>query len=311
MTTSDLDQLIEMGFDKERAEMAVSKTGGLQGALEWLEANQDKSLEEIKAAESRSEETQEGPPLKEGEQPRSLVCNECGKKFRSQAQAEFHASKTEHVDFSESTEEIAPLTEEEKKAKLAELREKLAAKRAMQSEQNKLNQKRNEEIRRKSTKEAQDIREELQKKELMREAAKKRKEKQEELEAKQKIRAKIAADKEERRLKAEREKAERAGQAPPPQPAAPAPTTSGPVTSKPASAYTETRLRFQTSKGNIMKTFPVDTTLFEVAAALNKDEGLEVQSFTQNFPKKIFDAEYFGETLKELGLVPSASLIVK
>lgn len=28
MTTSDLDQLIEMGFDKERAEMAVSKTGG-------------------------------------------------------------------------------------------------------------------------------------------------------------------------------------------------------------------------------------------------------------------------------------------
>lgn len=145
----------------------------------------------------------------------------------------------------------------------------------------------------------------------MREAAKKRKEKQEELEAKQKIRAKIAADKEERRLKAEREKAERAGQAPPPQPAAPAPTTSGPVTSKPASAYTETRLRFQTSKGNIMKTFPVDTTLFEVAAALNKDEGLEVQSFTQNFPKKVFDAEYFGETLKELGLVPSASLIVK
>lgn len=138
----------------------------------------------------------------------------------------------------------------------------------------------------------------------MKEAAKRRKEKQEDLEARRRIMAKIAADKEERRLKAEREKAERAGQAPPPQPAAPAATTSGPVTSKPASAYTETRLRFQTSKGNIMKTFPVDTTLFEVAAALNKDDGLEVQSFTQNFPRKVFDAEYFGETLKELGLVP-------
>lgn len=146
----------------------------------------------------------------------------------------------------------------------------------------------------------------------MKEAAKKRREKQEELEARERIRAKIAADKEERRLKAEREKAERAGQAPPPQPAAaPAPTTSGPVTSKPASAYTETRLRFQTSKGNIQKTFPVETTLFEVASALNQDEGLEVQSFAQNFPRKIFDAEYFGETLKELGLVPSASLIAK
>jgi hypothetical protein len=28
MTTSDLDQLIEMGFDKERAEIAVKKSGG-------------------------------------------------------------------------------------------------------------------------------------------------------------------------------------------------------------------------------------------------------------------------------------------
>ena len=82
--------------------------------------------------------------MKPGEEPRSLVCNDCGKKFRSQAQAEFHASKTEHTDFSESTEEIAPLTEEEKKARLQELREKLAAKRAIQSEQDKADQKRNE-----------------------------------------------------------------------------------------------------------------------------------------------------------------------
>jgi len=28
MATSDLDQLIAMGFDKERSEMAVKKTGG-------------------------------------------------------------------------------------------------------------------------------------------------------------------------------------------------------------------------------------------------------------------------------------------
>lgn len=115
----------------------------VQGALEWLEANQDKSLEEIKAAQAEKAD-EEGPPLQPGEEPRSLVCNECGKKFRSQAQAEFHASKSQHVDFSESTEEIAPLTEEQKKERLAELREKLAAKRAVQSEQDKIDQKRNE-----------------------------------------------------------------------------------------------------------------------------------------------------------------------
>jgi hypothetical protein len=60
-----------------------------------------------------------------------------------------------------------------------------------------------------------------------------------------------------------------------------------------------------------MRTFPVDTTLFEVAVSLSQENGIEVQSFTQTFPRKIFDAEFFDETLKELGLVPSASLIVK
>lgn len=117
----------------------------MQGALEWLEQNQDKSLEEIKSASTAAgNEDEEGPELQPGEEARSLVCNECGRKLRSHAQAEFHASKTEHVDFSESTEEIAPLTEEEKKAKLQDLRDKLAVKRAGQSEQDKVDKKRNE-----------------------------------------------------------------------------------------------------------------------------------------------------------------------
>lgn len=146
---------------------------------------------------------------------------------------------------------------------------------------------------------------------MMKEAAKKKQEKQDEIEAKRRVKARIEADKEERRRKAELEKAGRAGMALPAQPAAPAATAPGPVASKPASAYTETRLRFQTSKGNIMKTLPVDTTLFEVAAALEQEDGLEVQSFVQNFPRKVFDSGFFGESLKDLGLVPSASLVVQ
>lgn len=112
-------------------------------------------------------------------------------------------------------------------------------------------------------------------------------------------------------MKAEQQRAERAGLAAPQPAAAPAPTSSGPTTSKPASAYTETRLRFQSAQGNIMKTMPVDTTLFEVAAALRSQDGIDVESFVQNFPKKVFDKEFFGETLKELGLVPSASLVIQ
>ena len=281
-------------------------------AIDWMDKNADKSVADLIAADANAADdgAPADPVLQVGETARSLVCNDCGKKFRSTAQAEFHASKTEHQDFSESTEEIAPLTEEEKKQKLADLKEKLAEKRAVQSEQDKIDKKRNEEINRKKTKESQDIKEQLKMKESIKEAELKRKEKAADVEAKRRIQAKIAADKEERRLKNEREKAQRAGQAlPPVATAAPEPTPA--ATSKPASAYTETRLRLQTANGNVMKTFPVDTTLFEVAAALNEESGMEVESFTQTFPRKVFNNEFFGETLKDLKMVPSASLIVK
>ena len=113
-------------------------------------------------------------------------------------------------------------------------------------------------------------------------------------------------------MRTEKEKAEREGRALAGASKATAlPTTSGPVVSKPASAYTETRLRLQLPTGNIQKSFSVDTTLFEVASTVTQDSGLEVGSFVQNFPKKVFDAVDFGASLKELGLVPSASLIVK
>ena len=245
-------------------------------------------------------------------------------------------SISEHVDFAESTEEIAPLTEEEKKAKLEALRQKLAEKRAGQSTADKEEQRRNEvsmpvtarpppapnrqsltfyqKIRQKSTQEVANIKEELEKKERLKEAAAKRKEKQADIAAKERIRMKIKADQEERRLKAAKEKAEREGRAPPPEPVAeaPAPTASGPVASKPASAYSESRLRLQTPGGNIQKSFPVDTTLYEVAIAVEDEGGIQVQSFTQNYPKKTFSRDIdFGQTLKEAGLVPSAALIVR
>jgi hypothetical protein len=48
------------------------------------------------------------------------------------------------MNFAESTEEIAPLTEEEKKARLEELRQKMAEKRAKQAIIDKEEQKKNE-----------------------------------------------------------------------------------------------------------------------------------------------------------------------
>jgi len=202
------------------------------------------------------------------------------------------------------------LTEEEKSAKLQELRERAAEKRKAQSAEDKIAAKRNEAILRKSTREQQDAKEQLQAKEMIKEADAKRREKQADIEAKKRIQAKIAADKEERRLKAEREKAQRSGQAIPEQSAAvaaPAPASAP----KPASAYTEARLRLQTPSGTVQKTFSAETTLFEVAHAVSQENGTEVQTFTSNFPRKTWDQSDFGLTLKEAGMVPSAALIVK
>ena len=276
----------------------------VQGAIDWLERNQEKSIEELREDEAEEDGM---PEIKPGEEAKSLLCKDCGKKFRTQSQAEFHASKTEHMNFEETTEEIAPLTEEEKKAKLDGLREKLAAKRAGQSAQDKLDQKRNEEINRKKQKDQQEIKEDLQKKEQIKEAQNRRKEKQDDVEAKKRIKAKIEADKEERRLKAEKEKAQRAGQQVPIAESAPV----QPSAPKPAASYSEARLRLQTPNGTIQKTFPVETTLFEVAQVVSQEIGLSITSFTQNYPKKVFDGQDLGQSLKEAGLVPSAALILK
>lgn len=75
----------------------------MQGALQWLEDNQDKSLDDIQAAEAskaQDDDDEEDAETKakiaelETGNARSLVCNECGKRFRNHDLATFHATKT-------------------------------------------------------------------------------------------------------------------------------------------------------------------------------------------------------------------------
>ncbi|KAI6784092.1 uncharacterized protein J7T54_004638 [Emericellopsis cladophorae] len=308
---TDLEQLLDMGFEEARATLAVKKSGGLQGALEWLENNQDKTLEQIQedTGGQDDEDDEEATKakiaeLEAGTEAKSMVCNECGKKFRSMQAAEFHASKTEHTDFSESTEEIAPLTEEEKAARLAELREKVKSKKAASAIQDKEEARRNE-----STKETQEAKEELQRKEQMKEAARKRQEKIDDLEAKKRIKAKIEADKAERKRKADEAKAAREGKA---APVADSKPSTAPAAPKAKVDHDQARLRLQTASGNIMKTLPAETTLFELAEQLKTETGTTVTSFSTTFPKKTFEGDVdMSKTLKEAGCVPSSVLIVK
>lgn len=302
----DLDTLVEMGFDKEKSALALKKGGNLGGAIDWLDKNANKSIEEMTTDEAGFEDEAGAPALEAGETAKSMICNECNKKFRSMNQATFHAEKSGHTDFAESNEELAPLTEAEKAQRLQELREKLAAKRAGQANEDKLANKRNEEIRRKHTKEHDDTKEMLQRKEQIKEAAAKKQEKLDDLAAKKRIKDKIEADKAARKAKQEQDRAMRAN----PDAYNPgAPTEAAAPPPKPKTNHTEARLKLMTPNGGThMQTFPAETTLFEVAAAVKDAVGEEVTSFELKFPRKVFGYQDFGITVKEAQLVPSGVL---
>lgn len=163
-------------------------------------------------------------------------------------------------------------------------------------------------IRMKSTKETQELKEELQRKEQIKEAQKKKQEKLDDIEAKRRIKEKIEADKAERRRKAEEAKAAREGKVLEQQ----APAAAAAAPPKPKVNHSEARLRLQTDSGNILKTLPAETTLFEVAQIIQSETGKPVTSFATTFPRKVFQGDMdMSKTLKEAGMVPSSVLIVK
>lgn len=252
-----------MGFQEDRVDWALQETsGGLQQALDHLEAHQDEPMPENWRKAPPSDSTEQTEAV-----AKSIKCNTCEKVFRNMDLAMYHADKSGHEDFSESTEEIKPLTEEEKKAKLDELRAKAALKRAAQEEQNAKERRANEIIRRKAGQEAGQAREELERKERIKEAEKKRRERQEDIAAKERVRQQIEEDKRRRAEKAAMEKAMREGRAEPAQPAA---TLAQGMPAK-TSFATETRLRVRAPGGMWMGTMRVDATLGDVEKAVLLD----------------------------------------
>lgn len=113
---------------------------GVEPAMEWLLAHiddpiPDESIAGTSTISSPNDETTPGTetlvlkpePESEAEAQlaKSIKCNECDRLFKTQTEVEFHAAKSGHVDFSESTEEKKPLTEEQKREQLALLETKL------------------------------------------------------------------------------------------------------------------------------------------------------------------------------------------
>ena len=67
----------------------------------------------------------------------SYIVFSCNKLFKTQLEVEYHATKSGHSNFSESTEEKKPLTEEERREQLKKIEEKLKLKRKEREEKEK------------------------------------------------------------------------------------------------------------------------------------------------------------------------------
>ena len=100
-----------MGFSLIRAQKGLlygSGGGTVEGAVEWLMEHQDDvDIDEENIALVKAT---------------SYKCNECGKILSNMANLELHANKTGHSDFEESLERVQPMTEEQKAAKIAEIK---------------------------------------------------------------------------------------------------------------------------------------------------------------------------------------------
>ncbi|KAJ1946142.1 hypothetical protein EC988_005604 [Linderina pennispora] len=311
---SDKDTLIEFGFPPVRIDKALKATQGkgLQAALDWLDSHQndagiDDPIEEAPAQTVDSTGTEEAPAASAPAQ--SLVCNECGKQFSSHDKASYHASKSGHSDFSESTEAVKPLTEEEKAARLAEIQDKIAAKRKAQADKDKEEQRRNEMIRRKAGQEEQDIREKLQTQEQLKAIAKQRQEKELDKLARQRVKEQIESDRKEREARRRRDSAQDAAKQQ--QQQKPSMLQAG-VPKVAAGSQARLQIRPMSKGlgdiGHITHVFESSQTLADVVNYVKQETGVKHFKLAMTFPRKEFGEKHQTKTLAELGLAPSAAL---
>lgn len=125
-------------------------------------------------------------------------------------------------------------------------------------------------IRRKNGQDSDKIKEELRRKEQLKEVEKRKQEKIDDAAAKERVRKQIKETQELRKQQAEREKAQREGRA-----MEERPEPVKPSVFRTSASHTETRLQLRLPSGPpLIKTFPADTTLFEVAEAVKAERGI-------------------------------------
>ncbi|KAM9375691.1 UBX domain-containing protein 1 isoform 1-T2 [Pholidichthys leucotaenia] len=298
-----LESLLEMGFDRNRAEKAVAKTGnqGIEQAMDWLmEHENDPDIDEPYVAP---------------------VGNVLGEEAQSQA-------STEEPTLGDTAEETAgedggyietedggkrPMTDEEKREKVKRLEELMRVKQAERRERERAEEVEREKHRRKQGQELQQIRQKLQDDEMKKIAEQRRREKMEDKLARQRVKEKIARDREERAQKfGGGAPVSTAASSQPTPPSPSSPTGQGPPPTK--KEYDESRIQVRLLDGSTITTVfkaqePLAAVRVYVQMNGNTPEG---QDFTllSPYPRHVYTDLDMEKPLKELGLVPSAVLVV-
>ncbi|XP_022233769.1 UBX domain-containing protein 1-B [Drosophila obscura] len=318
---SDVQTLVDMGFPRERVEYALQVTGskGVEPAMEWLLAHIDEEIPSARVREaagtaaapsascdeSAAAPSSSGGGADESTVPKSLKCDDCGKVLKDHSEVEYHAAKTGHSNFSESTDEKKPLTEEEKKVQLAVIEEKLKQKRIEREEREKVDALERERNRIRSGKDMTEAKRRMEEIEMKKIVDQRKREKEEEKVARDRVRAQIEADKAARKARENKEIPISE-----PAPSVSSTTVSSPTTGvkSPPRDYTETRIQVRLQDGSTLtETFNVKEQLSAVRVFIQVKTGIETPfSLMTTFPRKLFAEEDYEKPLEVLGLVPSA-----
>jgi len=180
---SDKEALLSMGFAEDRVDWALRATQnrGLQPAMDHILENNDNPVPDLTTQASSAPRTSAPSAMAldnededdaaairaalgkasanvapasgsevsaEAGEAKSIKCTQCEKVFKNVDLANYHAEKSGHDQFEESTDEIKPLTEDEKKQKLEELRAKMAEKKTRKAAEDAKENKANELLRR-------------------------------------------------------------------------------------------------------------------------------------------------------------------
>lgn len=294
-----LESLLEMGFDRNRAEKAVANTGnqGIEQAMDWLmEHENDPDIDEPYV-----------PP----------VGNVLGGTSDNEPSAQMTLGDTAEDgdgDFITTQEGIKrPMTEEEKRDQVKRLEELMRVKQAERRERERAEEVEKEKQRRRQGQELQQIRQKLQDDDMKKLAEQRRREKMEDKLARQRVKEKIARDREERAQKfGGGGSSTTAASSQPAQPSPSSPTSQGPPPTK--KEYDESRIQVRLLDGSTITTVfkaqePLAAVRVYVQMNGNTPEG---QDFTllSLYPRHVYTELDMEKPLKELGLVPSAVLLV-